>query len=115
MKDIYTIIEENIIEKTDAMYEYMNAYQNCWMLINEKFEFPDFKSMFGGKKQTVSNSASSGFSFLSFLLGGNTSGSKENDPVKAAYMKTLEEKRKNNERRRKELLQANQQMKIAAA
>ena len=112
MKDIYTIIEENNIEKTDAMYEYMNAYQNCWMLINEKFEFPDFKSMFGGKKQTVSNSASSGFSFLSFLLGGNTSGSKENDPVKAAYMKTLEEKRKNNERRRKELLQANQQMKI---
>lgn len=113
MKDIYTIIEETNIEKTDAMYEYMNAYQNCWMLINEKFEFPDFKSMFGGKKQTVSNSASSGFSFLSFLLGGNTSGSKENDPVKAAYMKTLEEKRKNNERRRKELLQANQQMKIA--
>lgn len=53
------------------------------------------------------------FLFFIFLLGGNTSGSKENDPVKAAYMKTLEEKRKNNERRRKELLQANQQMKIA--
>lgn len=113
MKNIYDIIEENCIEKTDEVLAYASAYQKCFALVNEKFEFPDFKSMFGGKKQTVSNSTSSGFSFLSFLLGGNTSVSKENDPVKAAYMKTLEEKRKNNERRRKELLQANQQMKIA--
>lgn len=106
MKNIYDIIEENCIEKTDEVLAYASAYQKCFDLVNEKFEFPDFKSMFGSKKQTVSNSASSGFSFLSFLLGGNTN-TKNDDPVKAAYMKTLEQKRANNDRRRKEMLKAN--------
>lgn len=111
MKNIYDIIEENNIEKTDEVLAYASAYQKCFDLVNEKFEFPDFKSMFGNKKKAVSNSASSGFSFLSFLLGGNAN-TKNDDPVKAAYMKTLEQKRANNDRRRKEMLKANQDMKI---
>ena len=113
MKDIYTIIEENNIEKTDAMYEYMSAYQNCWMLINEKFEFPDFKKIFKKKDSSAaSNSVSSSFSFLSFLLGGRSSNADTKDPVREAYMKTLEEKRKNNEARRKELIKGQQDIKI---
>lgn len=113
MKDIYTIVEENRIEKTDAMYEYMDAYQNCWMLINEKFEFTDFKKMFKKKEPSqASNTVSSSFSFLSFLLGGHSSGENTKDPVRDAYLKTLDEKRKNNEKRRQEIIKGQQDIQI---
>lgn len=113
MKDIYTIVEENNIEKTDDMYEYMDAYQNCWMLINEKFEFPDFKNMFKKKdSKDVSNTVSSSFSFLSFLMGGNSSDTDTKDPVRDAYLKTIEEKRKNNEKRRQDIIKGQQDIKI---